>query len=159
MNTSTYNDYWKWMHRETATPWVETSTHEMFIGTTQHIPKTNTNGWKNTFYNTLYRLQHVYKQMQEVLTGEFLFGIIRLPIWTSVPLNEDTKLKQFGLCIVCVPIQPSLQWFEHEQILNWTRTSSPNSACTNLLRWTDEMKVTKSTRAFKQLCNGKRPIY
>ena len=47
--------------------------------------------------------------MQDVNIGELRFGIIRVPIWTSVLLNKDQKLQQVENCIVRVPIQPSLQ--------------------------------------------------
>ena len=50
---------------------------------------TKTNRWEYNLYNTLYRFQHVYKQMQDDITDEKHFDKIRVTIWTSVLLKED----------------------------------------------------------------------
>ena len=97
--------------------------------------------------------------MTDVNNGELKFEISRVPNRASVPLNEDMNSEQFEHCSVCVPIQLRVQQHNHEQNLSLGHEfQSPNNAYTVLLRWKDEMKVTKSTRGFKQLCNGKRRI-
>ena len=70
---------------------------------------TSTNRWENNFYNILYWLRHVYKQMQDDNIDEVHFAIIRVPIWKNVPPSEDQKLEQIEQCIVGVPIRPSEQ--------------------------------------------------
>ena len=47
--------------------------------------------------------------MQDDNIDEVHFAIIRVPIWKSVPLNEDQKLEPIEQCIVRVPIWPSVQ--------------------------------------------------
>ena len=95
--------------------------------------------------------------MKHVFNGELQFGIGRVPNHASVPLNGDMSLEQFEHCSARVPIQPREQQNSYEQNLSIEHEiQSPNYACADLLRWTDETKVTNSTRAFKQLWNGKR---
>ena len=77
------------------------------------------------------------------------FGISRVPTRPSVPLNEGMNLEQFEHCCARVLIQPRVQQYSHEQSLSTEHEfQSPNNACTDLLRWTDEMKVEKLTRTF-----------
>ena len=97
------------MQRESLVDWAETSTPKIFKRSRLHTPITKTNIGEKNFYNTLYRSQHVYKQMQDNKISELHFGIIRAPIGTSVPQNEDQNLEQIGHCIVRVLIQPNPQ--------------------------------------------------
>ena len=60
-------DYWKWMVEGTPSDWAETYTPEIVIGTRPQSPTAKTTGWNNNIYITLYRTQHVYKQIQDVL--------------------------------------------------------------------------------------------
>ena len=96
------------MQKETPTDWAGTSTPKIFNGTRSYAPITDSSRWKR-IYNILYQSQHVYKQIQDVNIGEIHFITIRVPNWTSVPLNEDQKLDQIEHCIVRIPIQPSVQ--------------------------------------------------
>ena len=70
---------------------------------------------KKNLNNTLYRLEHVYKQMQNDNIDKIHFEMFCVPIWTSVPLNEDRKLEQNEHCIVRVPNQPSVHQYGHKQ--------------------------------------------
>ena len=109
MNMSTNYDKWNWMQRETPADWTETSTPEIFKETRLHMLTTQKIRRQNNFYTTLYQIQHVYKQMQYNSKDELHFETGPVPIWLSVPLNEDRNLYQNEHCIVCVPIQPSVQ--------------------------------------------------
>ena len=48
---------------------------------------------KTNLHDTLYQSQHVYKQMQDKNMDELQFEKIRVPIGTSVPLNEARKME------------------------------------------------------------------
>ena len=69
---------------------------------------TKTNRWERNFYNTMYRWEHLYKQMQNDKKDEFHWGIRRVQSWTIVPLNENRKVNEIEDCIVRVSIQPSV---------------------------------------------------
>ena len=148
------------MQEETPTDWAETSTPELVNGTGPHTHAiTNTNRRNENFFNTLYRLQHVDKQIKDVMNGQLQFGINREPNPASVPLNKKLNLEQLQRCSAAVPIQPHVQQYSHEQNLSiGHELRSPENACTDSLRWTDGIKFTKSIRAFKRSCNGKRRI-
>ena len=62
------------------------------------------------FKNTLYQLQHLDKQVQDNSIDNLHFKVIFVPIWTSVPLNEDRKLEQNEHCIVRAPISIGKQF-------------------------------------------------
>ena len=81
------------MHAESKTNWLNWNIYPR-NSQWNNTPITNTNGWIHDFYNTLYRTQLVYKQIQEVITNELNFGIMLVPNRTSVPLNGDTNLEQ-----------------------------------------------------------------
>ena len=150
------------MQEKTPTVWAETSTTEITNGTRTHAPISNTpiSGRNSNFYDTLYRPQHVDKQMKVVFIGELQFGRSRVPNGSSVLLNGNTNLKQFWHWSARVPIQLRVQQNSYEQKLSIEHEiPSPNYACTASLRWTNETKVTNSTRAFNQLCNGEKWIY
>ena len=103
------------MQEETPADWAETSTPPIVDETRPHSPITEKNGWDNNFYNILHRSQHVDKQIKNIIITDLQFGKNRVPIRASVPLNEDTKMEKFEICIVRVPIGPRLQWIWHEQ--------------------------------------------
>ena len=65
----------------------------MFNGIGLHIIVTKPNRCENNLNNILYRLQHVYKQLQDDNIN-YLFLKNRVSIWTSVPLNESPKFEQ-----------------------------------------------------------------
>ena len=62
-------------------------------------------GQKN-FYNSLYQPQHVDKQIEDVFDGELQFGVSRVPIQASLPLNGDMNMEHFEHWGGPVPIQP-----------------------------------------------------
>ena len=88
--------------------WAETSSPEKIRVTRPQTPKTKMNRWENNLFKTFCRLQHVHKQMQDVLLGEIHFEIVRVQIWTSVLVNDGQNLEQIQYCIVRVQVQPSV---------------------------------------------------
>ena len=80
--------------------------------------------------------------------------MIRVPIWTSAPLNKDQKLEQNEHCIVGVPISPSVQkngcerntWIEREVHTPavCVRIKSRGQAKWKLQNWLMQLR-TKST--------------
>ena len=126
-----------------------TSTAKLFNGTNPHAPITETNSSENNFHNILYRLQHVYKHLQDVNIGKLHFRMILVPNCTSVPLNEN---QSFGKN--WTPHSSRRNSAKHKVVWTWTKNintaqiSRPRSVCTDLLKWTDELKITNSTKAF-----------
>ena len=130
------------MQEITPSDWAETSTTERVNGTRPHTLITNTSGRNSNLYNTFYQLQHVNKEMKDVIFGELQIGISRILRQASGPLNKIMKLEQSEVRASQLSHMYSIIfWNKHE-------FQSPNNAHTNLLRWTNVMKVTKSTRAF-----------
>ena len=81
------------MQRETRIGWADRSAHETCNGTWPHIVITKTNRRERNLYNNLYRLQHVYKRIQDDTVHELDFEIVHFSLWTNVQLNEDRKVE------------------------------------------------------------------
>ena len=158
MNASTIYDFWIWMREKTSPDWAATPATEKAANRTKpNAPITNTIGGNNKFHNTLYRLQHKDRQTKGVINETLHFGISCVPNRASVPLNKGMNSEPFEHCTARLPIQSWVLQCCYEQILSTEHEfQSPNNACTELFTWTHEMKITKSTRAFKHICNGKK---
>ena len=155
MNAIKYYELSIWVQKETATDWAETYTHKIVNGTRPHSPIANTISRKDNFYNSLYRLQHVGNQKQDVLMA-------------SYTLEEAAYRIEQGL--------RWLKWRIWSNLINAVRTSRFNrvyreivvnkkcnlntkfkshNACTNLIRWTFEMKFPKIDRSIWTAMQGK----
>ena len=64
------------MQMETPPHWVETSTLKSADETRSHLPTIKTHGRHISFYNTLYRTQHVDKQMKHGLLAKIQWELV-----------------------------------------------------------------------------------
>ena len=81
------------MKKETPVDWTETSTPDLFNGKRPQIPISKSNRCENKLHYTWYRLQHVYKQMQDNSMDELQFEKILVPNLASALLNEARKME------------------------------------------------------------------
>ena len=96
INTTTENDWRKLLQKQTPVDWTETFPPENTNGTSPHTHINKTNGYKYSKHNTLYRLQQVYKQIQDGSMNKFHFDVICVTISTSIQLNEVRNLQREG---------------------------------------------------------------
>ena len=145
-------DYIKWLMELDAkrnTNWLRgTSTPKISNETRPHTLITKMNGCKNNFYNALYRLQLMNKQMQDVITGELHFGKNRTPNCTSVPLNEDTNWNNSNSALCASRFIWVYCSIDLNKTLELNENFTSSSVCTDLLRWKVDIKITNSSGAF-----------
>ena len=149
-----------WCKKKTPTAWAETSTTKIANGTRPHTPITNTNGRNNNFSTTHCTDSNTWTTKWKTLImancnlKEAAYRIELVFRWTEIWIwnNLNTAVRASRLShVYSNKVVNKISQLE-------TIFQSRNNACTHLLRRTEEMKFTKSTRAFKQLCNGKKLI-
>ena len=99
----------------TPTDSARSSTPNLANGTIPHKPITETIGRNINFQNTRSWQQHVVGQTKHVSNGQLKSGKSRVRNRASVPLNKNTKWKQFEHCSA---IQPGVQQYSSKQSLS-----------------------------------------
>ena len=139
------------MQKQTPVGWAETTT--IYSRNIQWIRTAYVNNQdekiKRYLYNTLYRLQHVYKQMQDNnIQDKTLWNTLCTDLnKCSYDWRSETGRKRTLHCARPDSAKCTVVW-TWTKYSNWTRVSFPSSFRADLCKWIGLMKVTNSTKAF-----------